>query len=151
MIQHWAPALIFRLMSQAWGHRAVLWVLCVCLILFCLPQTSNCVFLQASKAPFLSQLVSPLVTPRYGNLSFPLAPSLGHRAQPASTFFFLFFLKKYPVLWRSLLSGVEFFLLVLSRCSVRISPFVEIFIMYLWEEVKFTSSFSAILFLHSYS
>ena len=32
-----------------------------------------------------------------------------------------------------------------SRCSVRIVPFVDVFLMYFWEEVCSTSFFSAIL------
>ena len=104
--------------------------------------------LWAPEAPFLSQLISPLLTKLpQESLSSPSPPSQGRRSCPTSTFlFFLFSLSSCPVTLGPflVLLGVQVLLLAFSRCSVRTVPFVEVFLMYLWVEVNSMSSYSTI-------
>lgn len=60
---------------------------------------------------------------------------------------FFFSLSFYPVTWRSFLSFQVFrgLLLVFSRCPVRTTPFVDVYLMHLWEEVSSTFCYSDIL------
>ena len=136
---------------QAGVCRAVTWAICVGLTLSCLPHTVCCILLQAPEAPFLFQTVSPpvrgLLWVQEPLLSFSFPPRV---AGPILTFLFLFFSLLSLILPSCIgvclvLLGVQGPLLVFSRFSVRIVPFVDVFLMYLWEEVNSTSSYSTIL------
>ena len=111
----------------AWRHKAVAQTLCVCPILSFLSQTGCCAFLRASESFFLTQLVSPLVRGLLQVQQFLLSLS-SLPSYPFPPFFFP--LKSYSVTWRSLLSFLmfEFFLLLFSRCPVRIVPFIDVFV-----------------------
>ena len=106
---HPAPVHTNRYMSQAGTCRAVAWTICICLIQFCLPQTSCWVLLQRPLNSLFCLNWSPHNWegfPRCGNLSFPSAPHLqGCRFHPAfSPLLFFFFLSSYLVKLESFLS-----------------------------------------------
>ena len=130
---HSAPVRTRRHRTQAGVHRAVAQTRCAVLTLYCLPQTVCCILLLSPEDPFLSQLISPLLGDfsQSGDLSLNSASCQGYH----SLFLFLFYF--FHPTW---LQGA-FFLLVLlvvqsfplmsSRCSVRLVPFVDVFLMYL--------------------
>ena len=137
----------------SWGTQGGGMTVCAGLSLFCLPQTGFCTLLWASEAPFLSWLISllarGLLRVQEPFLFFSSLPGLQSCPSSSIFFFFPFILPGYEeivlVLW-----GVWGLLLVFSRCSVRIVPFVDVFLMYLWEEVRSMSFYSSILILLSY-
>lgn len=109
-------------------------------------RISCCAFLQAPEAPLLSQLICPMSRglPECRNLFCPSAPHQGCRYHSVSLFLF------------SSLSPTQLCdfscpfrcpgpLLVYSRHSVRIAPFLEVFLMYLWGQVNSISFYSAFL------
>ena len=70
-------------------------------------------------------------SPGCRNLSSPSASSQRHRSWPAFTSFFFFFTSVLPS-YREIplvLSGVLVSLPVFSRCSVRVLPFIDVFLM----------------------
>ena len=75
--------------------------------------------------------------------TFPLS-QLPPRGTGAVLITFFFFLLSYPVIFLTALVVWDL-LLEFSRYSVRTVPHVDIFLMYLWEEVSSTSFYSAIL------
>lgn len=123
----------------------------VCFILFCLPQTGCCAFLWASKLPFLSQMVSLMVKgtpPGVATSSLLQLSPWGTGPNPLLPlhFFFPFILPNYVEI-PLVLSDVWVLLPVFSRRPVRVVPFVDVFLIYLWEEASSVSSCSAILIL----
>ena len=118
------------------------------LTLSCLPQTGYCIPLRFPEGLFLSQLISPL----WAGLFWVQEPLFTFSSPPGvlvpSCFLFSFFLPfilcSYVGIFLVLL-GVRGLPLVFSRCSVKFIPFVDVFLIYLWGEVNFTSSYSAIL------
>ena len=96
-------------------------------------------FLWAPKGPFLSQLIS---SPWWsfsvcGDLPSPSASSQG--CWSLFWLLFSFFLLSFVLL------GVWSLLLMFSRCSVGIVPFVDEFLLYLLGATNSSSSYSAIL------
>lgn len=74
--------------------------------------------------------------------------SLGRRSRPTSTSFFPPFILPGHVETLFVLSGVWVLLPVSSRCPVRSGPFVDVYLMCLWEEVSPTSSYTTIWICH---
>ena len=146
--QHPAPLLTRRHATQAGVSRAVAQTICLSLTLSCFPETCCYIPLWSPEVSFLSQLISP---PWRGfsecrNLSSPSPLHQGCWSLPISYFlFFLSFILPSCVGIFFVLLGVWGLLLVFSRCSVRIVPFVDVFLMYLWGEVNSISSYSSIL------
>ena len=97
--------------------------------------------LPASEGAFLSVGTSPL-------LQVPPKRCRSHPVFSFLLFFFPFFILPGCLGIFLVLLGVQGPLLVFSRCSVRIVPFVDVVLMYLWGEVNSTSSYSAILTPH---
>ena len=138
-----------RMRLSGWGTQGGGMTAYAGLSLFCLPQTGFCALLRAFEAPFLPQLISPPVT---GLLSvwepFLFFSSLpGVQVLSCFLFFFFFFPFILP-------SYLEIFLVhsrvwglqpVFIRCSLRVVPFVDVFLIYLWVKVSFMSFYSAIL------
>ena len=87
-----------QMLILGWECRAVTRTICAGFSLFCLPQTSCSAFLQASEAPFLSQLIT---APEKG-LPRVREPFLFHSFLPVSQVLshFLFLVSSYPVTWR---------------------------------------------------
>ena len=110
----------------------------------------------APKAPLLSQLISPLVTgfSKCQNLfshllhSPPRIKVLSHFL--FSSFFLLlsFILPSYMGIFVVLL-GDQDPLLVFSQSSVRIVPFVYVFLIHLWREINSMSSYSSTILTSS--
>ena len=73
------------------------------------------------------------------------ALSQGYKSCPASSFFFFSFTRPGYVKIFIILPGVWGLLLVFSRCLLTIVPLVDVFLMWLWEEVCFTFFYSTIL------
>ena len=101
------------------------------------------------EAPFLSQLISLLVR-RLPWIQEPL-PSFSSPPEAQVPFHFLsssfslllsFVLPSYAGIFLVLL-GVQGPLLVFNQCSLRIVPFVDVFLMHLWGEMNSTSSYSS--------
>lgn len=118
--------------SQVRAHRAVAGIISVCLTLSHLPQTSCFVLFQASKVPFLSQMISMLVT----ELLWVWEPPFPFSILPAgqvlicfhfSLFFFAFFSSSYPVTWRFLLS----FQVFEFTCQCLITVLWRLFLLYM--------------------
>lgn len=111
-----------------------------------LAQASCCAFPWASKAPFLSQLISSwmrgLLQLWQVLLSFT---SLTEVQVLTYLCLFFFSLLSYP-LHGGPSSGV-WVLPVFGRYPIRIVLFVEVFLLCLWEEVNSMFSYSAILIL----
>ena len=142
-----APACTSRHVSQAGECGRVARTICAGLFPFCLSQTGCCTLLWASEALFLSWLISLLVR----GLPSVKEPFLFHRShlgvQVASCFLFFLFsfvLPSYIEIFLALL-GVWDLLLTLSRYSLRIVPHLDVFLMYLREELSSTSFYSVIL------
>ena len=115
------------------------------LSLCCLAQPDCWVPLWASEARSLSQLLSLLLKWLHPVGTCPLP----HHTPPTRgsgpillPLLFSFFLPGYTGLFH-VLSGVWGLLVVLSRASVRTVPFVDVFLMNLWEEVSSTCFYSA--------
>ena len=146
--QHRVPVHIGGHLSQAGVHRTVVQTTWTRLTLPCLPRNSCCALLWAPKAPLLPQLISlpvrvlsqfwePLPT-----FSFPP----GVQVSPPLPLLFLF-----PSFYFILPSYMGIFLihlrvwsplLRLSSCSVGIVPFLDVFLLHLWE-MNYTSSHSS--------
>ena len=149
MFQPPAPMCTSRRLSQAGPRRAVARTTFIGLTLSCLPQTGCCSLLQAPESPLLSQLMSPQVR----GLPQVWAPLLTFSSLPGAQVPSCFLSSSFPLLLSSVLPGhmriflvllgVQGPLLVFSRCSVRIVPFVAVFLMHLWGEMNFTSSYSS--------
>ena len=143
--QHPAAVHTSRCMSLAGECSKVATTLCTDLSPFCLTQAGCCTLLRASDTPFLSGS-SPSqwrVFPGWGNLSSFTAPSRG--AGPILIpFFFSFVLPSYVVIFLAPLVVWDL-LPVFSRYSMRIIPPAVVFLMYLCEEMSFTSFYSVIL------
>ena len=121
-------------MPQAGIHRAVAWTICVGLTLFFPTQIGFCTLLWALKALLLSQLITPLVKMFFGyrNVSSPLA-ALPHRGTgpfllplffPFLSFISPGYMRVFSYLFRCLRPLIMF-----SRCSLRIVPLVDVFLM----------------------
>ena len=127
------PVLVWR------ACRSVARTICVGLTLSCPPQTSCWACFWVPEAPLLSSPCWRGDSPRCRNLSSPSAPCQGCRFYPASSplhfpFFFFFVLCGYIEIFLVLL-GIWGPLLVLSRWSVRIIPFVDVFLVHLCGEM----------------
>ena len=126
------------------------------LTLSCLPLTSCCTLPQAPRAPFLTLLISLLVKglPQVQDFFFSFSSSpLPRSTGPVllALFFLSFFCPAPPVGILFVLSGVQGPLLAFCRYSVRIVPFVVVFLMHLWGEMNAVFSYSAILIPPFYS
>ena len=147
-----APAHISSWESQDGAHREVVGIISVCLILSCLPQAGYCVFLQASKTPFLSQPTSSLLRGlpwvqkpllSFSNLPGVQVPTCFHSPSVSPPIFVQPSYMEIPLV----LSGVWVLLPVFSRYPSRIDPFVDVFLKYLWEEVGSMSFYSATILI----
>ena len=146
--QHPASLLNKRLTTQAGMCWALAQTMRAVLTLSCLPQTVYCILLWSPEGLFLSQLTSPPL----GSFS-ECRDLLSHLASwqgCLSLFWFLFSFFLSFVLSSCegiflVLLGVQSLLLMFGRCSERIVPFVDVFLMYLWGATNFMSSYSAIL------
>ena len=127
------------------------WNICVDLTLACLPQTL--VVSLSSDSPRTSPFVPTVLftyegaSPGVGTL--PLLQFLqGHRYHPIFSFIFpplfLFHSLSYMRIFSCPL-GVQGPLLEFSRCSERTVQLVDVLLMYLWEEMNSTCSFSSVL------
>ena len=109
------------------------------------------ILLWASKASFLSQVISPLMRglPQVQKPLLPFSCLPGVQSPTGfhfSLFFFFPFVIPNYVVTPLVLSGIWVLLPVFSRCPIRIIPLVSVFLMYLWGEVSFMSCiYSAIL------
>ena len=124
--------------------REVARTLCAGFSLFCLLQPSCCTLLWGYEAPFLPSW-SPKqwsVFPGWGNLSSFTAPFQECRSCPSS-FFFSFILPGYMMIFLAILFVRD--LPAFNRYCVRIVPHVDVFLMYLWEEMSSMSFYSTIL------
>ena len=81
--------------------------------------------------------------PEFGNVFLPLVPHQRSRLFPLS--FFLSFILPGWVGIFLLLLGVQGFLLVFSRCSVRTVPVADVSLAYVWGEANSSSFYSVIL------
>lgn len=144
--QQIAPACTSRCTFQAGVHRAMAQTFSLGRFLFYLPPTSCCALLWASEALFLSQPISLPVRAFPGYRSFLFSSSFPG-VQVLFCFLFSLFetvvLSPYIVMFRAFLSFQVFE--VFCLCSVRVVPLVDIFLIFLWEEVSSKSYYSAIL------
>lgn len=132
--------------SRAGTCRVVDQIACAGLSLFCLQQTSCCVFLWVSEAPSLSSLITPLVEGAFQSMKNLLFSSFlsGDKSCPASSFLLSFTRPGYVEIFL-ILPGIWGLLLVFSRCPLRILPFVDVFLMCLWDEASSTFFYSTIV------
>ena len=138
--------------SQAGECREVARTICTDL---CLLQSVCCTLLWVSEAPFLAWLISQLVKGVPSVRERFLFHSSLPRAQVLSHFLFFFFFltfipSSYMVIF--LVTLVVWDLLpTFSIYSVRIGLFVDVFLMYLWEEVSSMSFYSTVLISSPYA
>lgn len=146
---HQAPICTSGNTSQAGACRAMAQTICVCLTLFCLPQTSFYALLQASEEPLLSQIIcgwEGFLSQMWESLLSFNSPQ-GPDPLPLLLFFIPSLCCPLQLCGNFLvLSDVQRPLLLFSTCFVRIVSFVDAFLIYLWGEISsMLSYFSAIL------
>ena len=76
------------------------------------------------------------------SFSFPPGVQVPSHFLSSSFSIFSFILPGYTGIFLVLL-GVRGLLLMFNRCSVRVVPFVDVFLMHLWGEVNSMSSYSS--------
>ena len=132
-LQHPVPLRSKRHMTQAAVRQAAARTMRTILTLSCLSQTVHCILLWSPEGPFLSQLISPT----WGGFSECRGLSLPSASHQGcwSLFWFLFsfFLSFILPGWERIFLvflGVQSLLLMISRCSVRTIPFVDVLLTY---------------------
>ena len=143
-----APLHNKQLTTQAGMHRAVVQTMQAVLTLSCLPQTIHWILLKFPQKFFSVPAVFSTVRKFFWvwglPLTFSFPPGL---LVPVLIPLFLFSSYILPSCDRIflVLLGVWSLLLMISRCSMRNVPFVDVFSMYLWGVMNSTSSYSTIL------
>ena len=124
-------------------ESTVLWQRHVCSSYFVLLSTGCCLFLWSTESPFQSQLIFPLCASflDVGNLSFP--PGFVGSFFDSSSFCLTLLWRDFSCPLRCLKSSTSVQQVLYENCC----KFVDVFLMYLWQETNSTSFYSSILTL----